>query len=118
MRRHHFKVDGFALVFSEEPILVDKGSVVVLFKDMYDALAGRIAEDDRIGLEAAGDFGCGDFVLAGVKVEVDRGAGDGEVLVVDGERDWLDCGLLGDSERCGKEGEGNNEGDPHDSPPD
>ena len=79
------EVDGFALVFLEEPVLIDDGGVVVLFEDVNGALAGRIAEDDGVGLEAAGDVGGGDFVEAGVEIEIDGGAGDGEVLVIDGE---------------------------------
>ena len=86
--------------FCEQPFLVDDGGVVVLFDHVDGALAGGIAQDDGVGLEPAGDFGGGDFVEAGVQIEIDRGAGDGEVLVVDGEGDG--GGLLGRGERGGK----------------
>ena len=91
------EVDGLAFVLLQQPILVDDSRIVVLLDNGEVVLAGGIAEDDGVGLELAGDLGGGDFVCTGLECEIDRGAGDGEVLVVDGERDGRG-GLLRD---CG-----------------
>jgi hypothetical protein len=64
----------------------------------------RVAEDDGVGLELAGDLGGGDFVVALPEVEIDGGAGYGEIAVVDRQRGsgglvlLRECGWKGDRE--------------------
>ena len=84
------KMNGLALVFLEEPVLGDDSGIVVLLDDAEGRLGGwagvvEIAENDGVGLELGGDLVGGDFVEAAMKVEIDGGARDGEVLVVNGE---------------------------------
>ncbi len=94
--RRDLEVDGFAFVFLQEPFLIDEGGIVVLLEDPEGVLARGIAEDDRIRLEAAGDAGRGDFVQAGMEIEVNPGARNRKVLVIDRQRHGR---VLGDGER-------------------
>ena len=89
------EVERLAFEASEQPVLVDDGGVVVLLGDVDGGAARRVAEDDGVGLELAGDGGGGDVREAGCEAEVDRGADDGEVVVVNGELAVRDGALLG-----------------------
>jgi len=85
------KVDGLTFVLLQQPILCDDGGIVVLLDDVEGAFRGGIAEgwisqDDGIGFELGGDLVGGDFIQARMEIEIDLGAGNGEVLVIDGQR--------------------------------
>jgi hypothetical protein len=67
-------------------------------------MAGRIAQHYGVGLEHAGDVGGEDFVTAGFQIKWDGSAGDGEVLIVDGERSRSGGGLLSEGRRESQEG--------------
>jgi hypothetical protein len=94
------EVDGLAFVFLEQPGLVDDAGIVALLGDVDECVAGGVAQDDRVGLELTGDVGREDLVDAGVEIERDAGASDGEVLVIDGELRWGDGGLLREERKC------------------
>ena len=82
-----------------------------------DALAGWVAENDGVGLEHAGDVGGGDFVEAGVQVQIDRGASHCEILVVNGEGYRLVGILLRCCKRHGKGCRYKKTFEPHNTPP-
>jgi hypothetical protein len=103
------EVDGLAFVFLEHPGLSGDGGVVILLDDLDRVMVLRIAEDYGVRLELAGDLGGGDFVVPLLEVEIDGGAGYGEIAVVDRERSARGLVLLGE---CGWNGDREeNEGD-------
>ncbi len=89
------ELNGLAFELLQHGVLVDDAGIVILLGDLEDGFASGIAEDDGVGFELAGDVGGGDLIGAGGEVEVDGGASDGEVLVIDGEGDGCGSALLG-----------------------
>ena len=93
--RHVEVVGSLALELLQQRVLVDDAGVVVLLGDLEDNFAGGVAENDGVRLELAGDVGGGDLVCAGGEVKIDDAAGDGEILIVDGERGGAGAPLAG-----------------------
>ena len=67
---------------------------------MHYALARRVAKNYRVGLKTAGDAVGRDLVDAGMQIEIEKGAGDGKVLVVNGERN-RGCGCCAEVLKAG-----------------
>ena len=81
----NLKIDGLSLILLQQPFLAHDGGVVVLLDHMDHTFARGVTQDDGVGLQAAGDAVGRDLVDAGMQIEIQKRAGDREVLVVDGE---------------------------------
>ena len=88
LRCRNFKVDRLAFVEREQQRLRDRIGAVILLEHLQGVFAGRVAQDHRVGLEMHGDVVHVDLVLAGLQIEREFLADDGEILVVNRER-WL-----------------------------
>jgi len=79
------EIDSLAFVERKQHLFGDGVVAIVLLENAQ--MAGFIegAEEDGVGFEVAGDVGDFDVVLAGLQVERQAVANDGELLVVDGE---------------------------------
>ena len=83
--RKRFKINRLALEQRQQQFLRDGVVAVILLPNLERMFAGRVAQNHRVRLDARGRIGITHIVDAGLEVERDRVAHDGEVLVVNGE---------------------------------
>src|ERR1035437_3058735 len=85
LRCPNLEIDRLTFVEGEQQRLGYGVGAIVLLQHLYRVLAGEIAQNDGVGLQVHGDVIQVDLVFAGLQVQRDFLAHDGEILVIDGE---------------------------------